>query len=235
MSSSPEAGIESRVVRGSSASSATGLATPELRSGEWTRLGGGTVLGDRVTENTLATLAESTRAAARSQGYSVGWAQGRREADETARRAAEQTAQQQAAAEARREAEHRAAVTALELAAARLDETLTELSARVDAQASELAFELTRMLVGRELAVATDPGADAVRRVLAELPGRTDVRVRLHPDVAQGAAAADLAGHGVVVVPDHSLAVTEALVEAEGHVLDLRVDTAIERLRRVMA
>ncbi len=230
MNSSPEV----RVVRGSSASSATGLATPELRSGNWTRLGGATVLGDAVTEQTLSTLAESTRAAASSQGYAVGWAQGRREADETARLAAEQTTQQVAAAEARREAEHRAAITALEQAAARLDQTLTELSARVDEQASELAFELTRELVGRELALATDPGADTVRRVLAALPGRSDARIRLHPQVAQAAAAADLADHGVVIVPDHTLAPTDAMVEADGHVLDLRVETAIDRLREVL-
>jgi flagellar assembly protein FliH len=230
MNSSPE----TRVVRGSSASSATGLATPELRAGEWTRLGVANVLGDAVTEQTLATLAESTRAAARSQGYSVGWAQGRREADETARLAADQTAQRNAAAETRREAEHRAAMSALELAAARLDEILTELSARVDAQASELAFELTRELVGRELTLAEDPGADTVRRVLAVLPGRTDVRVRLHPDIAADAAV-DLSGHGVVVVADPTLARTDAMVESEGAVLDLRVETAIAQLREVLA
>ena len=74
MNSSPEA--PGRCC-GSSASSATGLATPELRSGDWTRLGGATVLGDAVTERTLSSLAESTRAAARAQGYAEGWAQGR--------------------------------------------------------------------------------------------------------------------------------------------------------------
>ena len=230
MSSSPEA----RVVRGSSASTATGLATPELRSGHWTRLGGTGVLGDAVTEQTLSTLAESTRAAASAQGYAVGWAQGRREADETARLAAEQNVQRVAAAETRREAEHQAAVTALRQAAARLDERLTELSEQVADQASALAFELTRELVGRELALAEDPGADTVRRVLATLPGRPDARVRLHPTVASAAAAADLAEHGVVVIPDHSLQPTDAIVEAEGHVLDLRVDAAIERLREVL-
>jgi flagellar assembly protein FliH len=235
MSSSPEARTGTRVVRGTSATSATGLATPELRSGDWTRLGGSSVLGDRVTENTLATLAESTRAAARSQGYAVGWAQGRREADETARLAAEQTAREHAAAEARREAEHRAAVSALEQAATRLDRTLAGLTAEVEAQASTLAFELTRALVGRELAVATDPGADTVRRVLAELPGRAGVRVRLHPDVAESAATADLTDRGVVVVPDHTLEPADAVVEAEGHVLDLRVESALDRLREVLA
>ena len=230
MSSSPEA----RVVRGSSASTATGLATPELRSGHWTRLGGTGVLGDAITEQTLSTLAESTRAAASAQGYAVGWAQGRREADETARLAAEQNEQRVAAAETRREAEHQAALTALRQAAARLDQTLAELTGQVADQASDLAFELTRELVGRELALAEDPGADTVRRVLAVLPGRADARVRLHPTVAAAAAVADLGAHGVVVVPDHALQPTDAIVEAEGHVLDLRIDAAIDRLREVL-
>ena len=231
MSSSPEP----RVVRGSSASSATGLATPELRSGVWTRLGGAGVLGDVATEQTLSTLAESTRAAANAQGYAVGWAQGRREADETARLAAEQNEQRIATPEARCEAEHRAAITALQQAAVRLDQTLSELSDEVAGHASELAFELTRELVGRELAVAEDHSADTVRRVLAVLPGRNEPRVRLHPSVAQGAAASGLTDQGVVVVSDPSLAPTDAVVEAEGHVLDLRIDTALDRLREVMS
>jgi flagellar assembly protein FliH len=223
------------VVRGSTATSATGLATPELRTGTWTRLGGAGVLGDAVTEQTLASLAESTRAAASAQGYAVGWAQGRREADETARLAAEQNEQRAAAAEARREAEHRAAVTALQQAAARLEQAVSEMTAQVAEQASDLAFELTRELVGRELALTTDPGAEAVRRVLAALPGRTEVRVRLHPSVAQGVAAEDLADSGVVVVPDPALAPEDALVEADGHVLDLRIEAALERVREVLS
>jgi flagellar assembly protein FliH len=231
MSSSPEA----RVIRGSSASTATDLPTPELRSGHWTRLAGGSVLGDAVTEQTLSGLAESTRAAARAQGYSVGWAQGRREADETARLAAEQNEQRLAAAEARREAEHRAAVEALQQAAARLDETLTTLSQQVEEQASELAYALVRELVGRELTDAADPSSDTVRRVVAVLPGRTDVRVRLHPDVAGAAAADELADRGVLVVADPSLGRADAMVEAEGHVVDLRVDSALGRLREVLA
>ena len=42
----------------------TPLATPELRTGVWTRFGGTSVLGDAITEETLSALAESTRNAA---------------------------------------------------------------------------------------------------------------------------------------------------------------------------
>ena len=57
-----------------SSSSEAPVAHPELRVGNWTRLGGSTVLGDQVTESMLDVLAERTRDAARAQGYATGWA-----------------------------------------------------------------------------------------------------------------------------------------------------------------
>lgn len=228
MSSSPEL----RVVRGSSANAATDLPTPELRAGQWTRLGGDRILGDAVTEQTLTTLASSIRGAAQSQGYAVGWAQGRREAAAAARSAAELTARQSAAAEARREDQHTATLQALRSAMSGLDETLAGLTREVGEQASELALELTRVLVGRELAEVS--ASDVVHRVVAVLPGRPDVRVRLHPDVAGHPAMATLTDQGVVVVPDPTLDLPDAVVEAPDHALDLRVDSALDRLREVL-
>ena len=67
----------------------------DLRSGSWTRLGDGGVVGDPVTEAVLGPLAERVRAAARAEGYAAGWAEGRRRAQE----AAEQAAAERAAAE----------------------------------------------------------------------------------------------------------------------------------------
>ncbi|MDQ2757752.1 MAG: hypothetical protein M3Y71_14525, partial [Actinomycetota bacterium] len=69
MTSSPE----SRVVRGAVT---TPLLTPDLRGGDWTRRGGDSVRGDASTELLLGELADRTRTAARSQGFSVGWAEG---------------------------------------------------------------------------------------------------------------------------------------------------------------
>ncbi|HEY9562838.1 MAG TPA: hypothetical protein VIR30_03615, partial [Nocardioides sp.] len=70
---------EARVLRGPV--DVTVLPAPDLRAGEWTRFGSGNARGDAVTENTLAALADSTRDAARAQGYAVGWAEGRRRAE----------------------------------------------------------------------------------------------------------------------------------------------------------
>jgi len=227
MSSSSEA----RVVRLGSATSVTGLTTPELRTGAWTRLGGDRVLGDAVTEQTLASLAESTRAAARSQGYAVGWAQGRREATESARLAADEAEQRRVTEEARREAEHRTVVAALEAATAELTRALGAVCEHVEEQATSLALDLTRELVGHEITHGGAAGQHVVRRALALAPDRAVARLRLHPDVA---ATVTGTGDAVTVVADPALGLGDALVETDEQVVDLRVSTALDRLRGVL-
>lgn len=212
------------------------LAIPELRTGVWTRFGGTGVLGDAVTEQTLATLAESTRAAALSQGYAVGWAEGQRAARTAAQVEAEAAEAVRLGAEEERRAEHRAAVAALELAAVRLHEAVAGLSATVEEQATGLAWDLTRELVGHELRSATGP--DVVRRALELTPTEPAARLRLHPDHVAELTAADLAAladRGVVAIADPVVAWGDALVECDDHVIDVRVSTAMERVREVLA
>lgn len=211
------------------------LAIPELRTGVWTRFGGRSVLGDTVTEETLSALAESTRTAARSQGYAVGWADGRRTARETARVEAEAAAAVRAEAEAAREREHRDAVAALALAAARLHDAVAVVTSTIEEHASGLAWELTETIMGREL--RTVSGADVVRRALQLVPTEPVVRLHLHPDhVAEltDADLADLGERGLGVVADPALAWGDALVETAEHVVDLRVRTALDRVREVL-
>jgi flagellar assembly protein FliH len=217
-------------------SSSEAVPLPELRTGEWTRFGSARVLGDAVTEETLSALAESTRVAARSQGYAVGWADGQRAARAAAQVEAEAVAAERAAAEARRTDEHRAAVMALELAAARLHDAVTTLSATVEEHATGLAWELTRELLGHEL--RSTSGAEVVRRALALAPTEPVARLHLHPDQLAELTPADLAElaeRGVSVVADPTLAWADALVEADDHVVDVRVSTAMERVREVLS
>ncbi|GAB6986966.1 FliH/SctL family protein [Nocardioides pyridinolyticus] len=207
---------------------------PELRSGVWTRLGHPSVLGDDVTEQALGKLAARTREAASAQGYAVGWAEGRKEARaraEEAARAAERAAVEH---EARRDAEVQQAVAALLAAAADLRGAVAEACDRVAAQATCLAFEVTRELVHHQLSVDTDPGAGVVRRVLASLPGTDHATVRLHPATAESAAVRALAEQGVDVRPDATLAPEDAVVELDGSAIDLRIESAIERLRQAL-
>lgn len=206
---------------------------PELRVGQWTRLGGGSVLGDPVTEGVLGGLAERTRAAARAQGYAVGWAEGRREAARQAEEKARLLGEQHAAAEARRDAEHREAVVALGQAAAGVRDLLQGLAARVEEQATDLAWALTEAIVGLE--VESLPAADVVRRVLRTLPEVPMGNVRMHPAVAASVDAAELRELGLQVTADPSLGPADALVETDGAVTDLRISAALARVREVLA
>lgn len=207
---------------------------PDLRSGVWTRLGHPSVLGDDVTEQALGKLAERTRDAARAQGYAVGWAEGRQEAlarAEDAARAAERAA---ADRDRQRDGEHRRAVDALNAAAAELRGAIGDACERVAMQASDLAFEVTRELVGHELALEEDPGAGVVRRVLAALPAAHAATVRLHPATAESVAARSLAEQGVTVRPDPALAPDDAVVEVDDAAIDLRIESALDRLRQAL-
>lgn len=208
-------------------------ARPDLRTGVWTRLGDSAVLGDEVTELALGSLAEATRSAARAQGYAVGWAEGRREALAQAEEDARLLEEDARIAEQRRDAEHREALAALERAAAELRVATQQVCEQVAAEATDLAFEVTRELVGHELTVVADPGADVVHRVVSALPPEGAVQVRLHPTVA-GAASEVLAGHGLRVTPDPTLQPGDALVETDESVVDLRIGIALDRLREVL-
>jgi len=190
------------------------------------------VLGDAVTESVLGELADSVRTAARSQGYAVGWAEGRRAAAAAAEVAAKELAAAAAAAEARREETQRSAVAALGRAAEEVRGLLEELATRIEAQATDLAWQLTEVIVGREVSAAAT--ADVVRRVLRVLPAGAVARVRLHPDHADADTVADLAARGVEIVTDDTLGPADALVEAHGAVVDLRIEEALARVREVL-
>jgi flagellar assembly protein FliH len=222
---------EPRVIRSSHAAS-TPLATPDLRGGTWTRLGGGGALGDGTTEDVLGVLAERTRAAAEAQGYAVGWARGVREADAANERArVEQDARNRQDRE-RREAEHAAAVAALKAAAARLDEATGAVVSRLEEQSADLAVAVTEEVLGRR--ASEQSPADVVRRALDVLPDSVAATLRLHPTAARVALESGLP-ETVGVTPDPALSPADALVELSDSVLDLRLDRVVVRVREALA
>jgi flagellar assembly protein FliH len=218
-----------RVIRRDTVTATSPLPTPDLRSGVWTRLGGEHARGDVVTERTLATLAESTREAARGEGYAVGWAQGMREAATAAdrARAAEAAAARQAEEDRRRE--HAAAVQALRSAATSLQDMVGTVGRRIEEQATEVAYAVTAAVLGE--AAAAQTGVDVLRRVSEALPSERAAVVRVHPSVA--GTAHDLPA-SVSVVADARLSPADALVELDDSVVDLRVDRALARLREAL-
>ena len=186
-----------------------------------------------LAQTLLGTLA----ADAREQGYRDGFALGRTEA-----RAEVEAAAALEAAEARsvrrtteqRQAEqHAAALAALESAAGQVRGLLEELTARIEEQATTLAFALVDTIMAREAATATP--ADVVRRVLQVLPGTPTATVRLHPSIVSTGVVQDLLALGLAVVGDESLAPADALVESDGSVVDLRIGAAMDRVREVLA
>lgn len=198
-------------------SSSTDLTRPEA--------GSQALPGLRMPE--LKTV-EATHASARAQGYAVGWAQGRREAEAAVRAETEQLFTATAASEARREAEHAAAVAALREAAVAAGRAMAEACHRVDDQASILALELTRELVGT---LGVDP-VHLLDRVIGLLPQHEVVSVHLNPAVA--VIAGDLRDQGIAVVADPTLGVGDAIAHTADHVVDLRVAEAVARLAEVL-
>jgi flagellar assembly protein FliH len=161
----------------------------------------------------------------RDRGYAMGLAEGQAAAEEEFRRA-----------ERLRDDEVERAVRALGSA---VDVSARALEARVDELAGAipgLVFELVEALVGRELAVAVDPGGDALARALALQPTKEPVVARLHPDDIRrlGDLAALGDGREITVVADHTVAPGDAVVEVGPSRIESRMQEALERVRAVL-
>ena len=223
---------ETRVLRADQAGSAYTPRTPDLRAGTWTRLGSGAALGDVATEDTLSSLAERTRATAEAQGYAIGWAKGVREAQAAEQQAIAERTERAERERSQRLAEHAAAVAALREAATGLDVARSELCARLTEQAAGLAVAVTAEVLGQRADEQTP--ADVVRRALDVLPeGEAAATVKLSPEVAKHAVAADLPA-SITVIIDPTLSPADALVELHDHVIDLRIDRAVSRVREAL-
>ena len=116
-------------------------------------------------------------------------------------------------------------------------EQLRSLTDAGASQATELAFELAREVLGRELALAEDPGADAVRRALAALPGCADATARLHPDdlARLGVRAEQLApGTAVQLIADPSLSPGDCVLSSGASTVDAGIGAALARVRAAL-
>lgn len=226
----PFADSGSHVLRAGSdaarAAGVTALPTPDLPADDWTDT-------NQLARTVLGEVAETARAQAQAQGYAIGWAQGRRDAQAAAAATADQVAQEARAAEARRDEEHRAAVVALRQAADQVRALLGGLCSAIEEQGTEVALALTEAILGRELSDSTD--ADVVRRALQLMPPAPTATVRLHPAVAASPAVKELTDAGLTITADPALQRDDVLVEADGAVTDLRISTALDRVREALS
>lgn len=211
------------------------LATPELRTGEWTRHGDDAVLGDPVAERLLERLAASAKSAARAEGYAAGWAEGRRAVEQQVRdemaEVARNAQQRHMSVELMLEEEHGSAMTVLTNAVDAVQAVVDEARVQVEEQALALALELTEALVDVALGGTGGPVALAVRRALLHTEGEPLLALHLSPDDIGAPETTPLQQRGVSIVPDPSLQPGDALAVLAEEIVDLRLSTARQRVR----
>lgn len=221
MTLSPE--LPSRVLRGTDAASVSAVPLDGLL--------------DPMQRAALDALSTTARAAAQAEGYARGWAEGRRSADAAAALEAEAVAAAIAATESAAAASLASALSALSLAAASLEARAVVPASELSAAVVAGAFELAQALLGRELALAADPGLDAIRRALVLLPENRPVTARLNPDDASvtrsGLSTAAL-GRDVLIVADPAVEPGGAIVECDSSRVDAQLGPALERVREVL-
>jgi flagellar assembly protein FliH len=144
-------------------------------------------------------------------------------------------------AEARRhEASHidelRLAVAAMARAADALTAVQSDALARIAAAAPAVAYELTELLVGRELELSENPGIDAVTRALALAPESVPVTLRLNPaDAALVGDLGDLAGgRPLTIVADIQVGRGDCVADADSARIDATLAGALDRVRRAL-
>jgi flagellar assembly protein FliH len=182
---------------------------------------------------------EEARAAARAQGYAAGWAAGNRQVRESVRAQQEADEQARRDAEAERSARLERALAAVAGAARSLEQRIAPVALETDEEVLRAAVALARVLLGRELALATQPGMDALRRAIVHTPANRPVTVWLCPaDLATltdgGPAARVVDGREVVLLADSALLPGEAVAECDAIRVDARLSAALQRLDEVL-
>lgn len=168
---------------------------------------------------------EVQRAAAARQGYEEGYAEGIERA--TSEQAIKNAEESQRAA---------IALAALSRAVSAVNESAQSAFAQVQEAAPKLAFELLEILLAREVSLMTNPGAEAITRVLGLDEGNSPVTVWMHPvDVAALGELTDTGlGREVTVLADTSVERGGAVAEVGRATFDGQLSSALSRVREVL-
>lgn len=187
---------------------------------------------DEVYAEQMAALRERSA----REGFEAGYADGMQAA-------ALAVADIEVEAQARLQAAHdewatqaQAALSALAVAADRLDARLAPDLSEMTGSLTEAAYTLVADLLGRELASATDPGRDAVERALRLLPVDAPTVVRINP-ADHALLDVDWVGSlpaTVTVLADAAVEPAGALAESGARRVDAQVSAALLRVREVL-
>jgi flagellar assembly protein FliH len=188
-------------------------------------------LGDVYAEE-LARL----RDRAHAEGYAAGFAEGTAAAADVVAEAERAAAERLAEVQIRWERRLVSATAALGAAARRLEEAAVPVADDVRDSVLAAVATLVEDLLARELAVAVDPGLDAVRRALGLCPADAPVVVRLHPDDLAEIPPAALAElpDTVTVIGDPRIERAGAVAETGPQRIDAQLGAALERVQAVL-
>jgi flagellar assembly protein FliH len=188
-------------------------------------------LGEVYAEQ-LARLREE----ARREGWAAGHAEGLVAAEQVVAAAERSAEERLAAVQIRWERRLASATAAMGAAVERLDATASPVVDELRDSILDTVLVLVGDLLGRELAMASSPGLDALQRALTLCPSDVPVIVRLHPDdlaEVPPEALAQLPG-SVTVVADDAVERAGALAEAGTQRVDAQLGAALERVRQVL-
>jgi len=112
--------------------------------------------------------------------------------------------------------------------------------ARAEVEALDLAVEMARRILDRELRLDPAAAVEGARTALQVAGRGGSVRVRLHPDGlaqfrARAPALPDAEGGGLELVADPSLQPGDVVVETEAGQVDGRIDSRLEGFRAALA
>ena len=116
-----------------------------------------------------------------------------------------------------------------------LDSRSAELGRQLASQVTDLAMEIARAVLDRELTVADDPGAEAIARCLDLVPDTGALVVRLNPDDA--ASIGEIPGLGdreLVITEDPTLTSGDAVVTVDQITIDARLSESLRRVEEAL-
>lgn len=107
----------------------------------------------------------------------------------------------------------------------------------VVADAIELAFDIASALVGDAIASSGSAAREAVTRAVKIAPEGEELRVRMHPDAALGAAEVEalVVGSSVRVLSDPAIERSGCVVEVGACRIDAQLAPALSRVHEVLA
>lgn len=127
-----------------------------------------------------------------------------------------------------------AAVQALEAAAADLRAREVTALHEVADQTALLSLLIAEQILQRDVAQQADPGQDAIRRVLGDLPDDGPLQIHLSPDDLETLGEIDtlFVGREFSVLPDQAVASGSVVVRCNATTIDGNITTALERARQ---